>query len=192
MANYVWHKVICNKATFTEYFIDYEPIEEGEVIDKPYITFNKMFGVKSISEYYEKVGEYIYYGDGFSYKALSKDRYEIKFTTMWKYPIEAIKKIIELANDTEWYAVEENYIYVSRFYWCDGVREGIIKIEEDYEEWREKNADLYESIEVCDNEMWYYLQTIDPEWTEWESDDGFGRYDKAIVDIYELLEMNNI
>lgn len=188
MANYVWHKLICNKATLDEYFIDYEPIEEGEVLDKPYITFNKMFGVKSISEYYEKVGEHIYYGDGFSYKELSKDRYEIKFTTMWKYPIEAVKKIIELANDTEWYAVEENYIYVSRFYWCDGVRESIVKIEEDNEEWRENNADLFERIEICDNEMWYYLQTIDPEWTEWESDDGFGRYDKPVVDIYELFE----
>ena len=188
MANYVWNKVICDKATLEEYFIDYEPIEEGKVLDKPYITFNKMFGVKSISEHYEKVGENIYYGYGFSYKELSKDRYEIKFTTMWKYPIEAIKKIIELAKDTEWYAVEENYIFVSRFYWCDGVRESIVKIEEDYEEWRENNADLYETIEVCDNEMWYYLQTIEPEWTEWESDDGFGRYDKPVVDIYELFE----
>ena len=46
MANYVWHRVICNKATLDEYFIDYEPIEEGKLLNKPYITFNKMFGVK--------------------------------------------------------------------------------------------------------------------------------------------------
>ena len=32
-------------------------------------------------------------------------------------------KAIEIAHDTEWYAVEENYIYVSHFYWDDGVKE---------------------------------------------------------------------
>lgn len=111
---------------------------------------------------------------------------------MWKYPIEAIKRVIELANNTEWYAVEENYIYVSRFYWCNGVRESIIKIEEDYEERRENNYEFFGSIEDCDNDVWYYLQAIKPKWTEWESDDGFERYDKLVVDIYELLGMNNI
>ena len=42
MANYVWNKVICDKYTLNMYFIDYEPIEQGRVLDKSYITFNKM------------------------------------------------------------------------------------------------------------------------------------------------------
>lgn len=187
MANYVWNKVICDKYTLDTYFIDYEPIEQGRVLDKSYITFNKMFGVKSLNEYYDKIGKHIYYGDGFSYKQVASDRYEIKFTTSWKYPIEAIKKIIELSNNTEWYAVEENYIYVSRFYWCDGVKESVMLIEDGYGEWINIYEDSLVDIEDSDNGVWRYLEEVKTQFIDWDSNDGFERYKEPVVDVYKLF-----
>ena len=45
MSNYVWNKVICDKETLEKYFIDNNPFGD-EIIEKPYITFNKIFGMR--------------------------------------------------------------------------------------------------------------------------------------------------
>ena len=65
MANYVVNKIVCTEEILNEYFIDYYPIEQNEKLEEPYISFNKLFGVKSLNEYAQKYGEYIYYGWSF-------------------------------------------------------------------------------------------------------------------------------
>lgn len=56
MANYVSNKVICSKKFFDKYFVDpyslgtesYEYCKEHK-----YISFNKLFEVKNVNEYYD-------------------------------------------------------------------------------------------------------------------------------------------
>ncbi len=65
MANYVSNKVICTKTFFNKYFLDPYSLgkEDYDYCKKEkYISFNKLFGVKDVSEYYEKYGEYVDYG----------------------------------------------------------------------------------------------------------------------------------
>lgn len=138
MSNYVWNKVICDKDILEKYFIDYNPFGDGNLLDKPYITFNKLFDIKTLDEYATKLGVHIYYGDGFSYKRLENNKYEILFCTKWKYPISAIKKVLTLSHNIEWYAVEENCIYVSKFYWNNGIKENVMVIDDEYEKWLDK------------------------------------------------------
>lgn len=73
MSNYVVNKIVCTEKILNEYFIDYYPIDENEKLDEPYISFNKLFGVKSLNKYDEKYGESIYYGWGFLTKKTRKD-----------------------------------------------------------------------------------------------------------------------
>ena len=171
MANYVWNKVLCDKDTLERYFIDYKPFGEEEVFSEPYITFNKLFDIKSLMEYREKIGAHIYYGLGCSYKQIDDGRYEIMFCTEWEYPIEAIKKVIMLSCSTEWYAVEENYSYISKFYWDDEVKEKFMLIEDGYDEWLDANREFSDSLEPPDCDVWYYLQIAKEEWHEWEGND---------------------
>ncbi len=84
-------------------------------IDPPYISFNKLVCVKNIGEYREQFGEYIYYGYGFTHKIRSDGLMVLKFATKRVVPIAAIRAAIQLDHSLEWYAVEENCIYVSRF-----------------------------------------------------------------------------
>lgn len=179
MANYVWNKVICNEQTLNKYFIDYTPIDD-EVMDKTYITFNKIIGVKSLHEYSEKVGTTIYYGYGFSYRSMGNSICEIMFCTRWKYPIQAIKKLLEISNETVWYLVEENYRYISKFYWDNGVKEKIMPLKEDFDEWLEENQDVYINLEDYDTDVWYYLQETSKNWMNWENDDDFKRYEEDV------------
>lgn len=81
----------------------------------------------------------------------------MKFATCWKYPIFAIFNAIEKDNSIMWYAVEENCIYVSRFYWSDGVQESISIFGCEYEDWYYNNEILMESIEDSDYHIWYYM-----------------------------------
>ena len=114
MANYVHNKIICTKEVLNKYFIDYYPFNDEDKLNKPYITFNNIFNVKSINEYSPN----IYYGYGFTYDKIEDDKYEIKFFTRWLYPIEAILKVISLCkNDITWYACEGNMNIVSKFYY---------------------------------------------------------------------------
>ena len=48
MANYVHNKIICTKEVLNKYFIDYYPFNDEDKLNKPYITFNNIFNVKSI------------------------------------------------------------------------------------------------------------------------------------------------
>ena len=119
MSNYVANKIICKKKFYEKFFLDLNAFGDVELDDyiktTPYITFNKLYNVKSINEYRDKYGTYIYYGFGHSVKELNNDLVEIKFQTSKYYPICAIKKAIELDNSIVWYAVEENLIYISKF-----------------------------------------------------------------------------
>ena len=177
MANYVWSKVICSKNVLNEYFIDRFPFGKEKALDDPYISFNKLFEIPSLEEYRKKVGVYIYYGFSFSWVERDDGLYEIKFSTRWEYPIQAILRTLELSHEVEWYVVEENHIYVSKFYWSNGVKESITLIEDDaYYKWLQENEEFEESLEDHDDPVWYYLETRERNWKIWESKDNFGRY----------------
>lgn len=189
MANYVWNRVVCSKSTLDTYFIDAAPLGQEAPLEEPYISFNKLFGVRSLTEYREKIGVHIYYGFSFSWTERDDGLYEIKFATRWEYPIQAIIKALELDHEIKWFAVEENCTYVSKFYWNNGVKEDVMPIDDEaYFEWREAHMDFEESLEYCDDSLWYYLQTVEECWKTWESTDGFERYrDKAAYEVYPPL-----
>lgn len=195
MANYVANKIICTEEILNKYFIDYYPIDENEKLEKPYISFNKLFGVKSLNEYIKKYDVYIYYGYGFSYEKNKNGLIEIKFYTRWKYPIYAIIKSIEMfKEDLIWYACEENKMYISKFFW-DGkkVQESILDLEnKDYINWRMNNDDfIEENIECPDDEIWHYDYNNKNEWKIWNCNDLIKRYYKKYPAKEYYKEMKN-
>ncbi len=176
MSNYVWHKVVCRKDVLDQYFIDSNPFGEGTALELPYISFNKLFGVKSLNEYSERYGVHIAYGHSFSWEAHPNGMYEVKFCTRWEYPIHAILRTLEVAHDTLWFAVEENHIYASKFYWSEGVKEDVLFIEDGFDEWLNDHTEFNDSLKDPDEGVWYYLPTAIGTWQNWESMDGFARY----------------
>ena len=183
MANYVWNKVLCDKNTLENYFMDYNPFGDGELLVEPYITFNKLFDVASLDEYSKKIGIHISYDYGFSYERKGDNQYEVMFCTRWKYPIEAIKKALTMFHNMEWYAVEENCIYVSKFCWNGGINESVMVIEKEYDSWLGKNMEFCDSLKTPDCAVWHYLQSVEEIWQDWESDNGFQRYEDSVVNI---------
>ncbi len=179
MANYVVNKVVCTEEILNEYFIDYYPIDQNEKLEEPYISFNKLFGVKSLNEYAQKYGEYIYYGWSFSYEKNKEGLIEIKFLTRWLYPIYAIVKSIEMFKDKLiWYACEGNKIYLSKFF-LDGenMQENTLYLENtEYDDWIGDNQDYIEKIEYPDDEIWHYDYKSRKDWKIWRSDNLIKRY----------------
>ena len=201
MANYVSNKVICKKSFFDKYFLD--PYSLGEdsydyCKEHKYISFNKLFGVKDVSEYYDKYGEYVYYGRFYTVKKLDKENVEVKFHTRSCYPICAIKKAIELDHSIIWYAFEENIIYISKFVWeNEKVIEKTLYIEtSDFDEWYDKyiyNGNTYDEIDDADDAIWYYNYDDKKDWIIWPCDDLIKRYKDAYPakQYYEWHEKNN-
>ncbi|MCK1238887.1 hypothetical protein MX111_05495 [Streptococcus uberis] len=157
MANYVYQQVICTEDFLKNYLLDYYPLGKTEKMEFPYITFNKLVGVKSLNEYAQNSGAYIYYGYGFSYKKRSDGRIIVKFATRWKYPIRAIQRAVKLDRTVEWYAMEENGIYISKFYYHRGLMEDIALLTDDFDEWSDKMYDFEEKLSDHDHLIWYYL-----------------------------------
>lgn len=178
MANYVSNKVLCSKSFFDKYFLD--PYSLGEESyeycnENKYISFNKLFDVKDINEYYEKYGEYIYYGCFYEIKEIDDELVEVKFKTKHYYPIFAIIKAIEIDHNIVWYCVEENIIYISKFFWNqNGIMEETLNIENDeFYEWYD-NCDKKMDF-LADDTLWYY-EPKDSKWTVWECDDLITKY----------------
>lgn len=179
MANYVVNKIICTEEILNKYFIDYSPIDENEKLEESYISFNKLFGVKTLNEYAEKYGEYIYYGYGFSYEKNEEGLIEIKFLTRYLYPIYAIVKAVEMfKKELVWYTCEENKIYLSEFFWNGKkVQENTLYLENtEYDEWISANEDYTEKIKYPDDEIWHYNFKNRSDWKIWESDNLIERY----------------
>ena len=156
IANYVHNKIICTKEVLNKYFIDYYPFNDEDKLNKPYITFNNIFNVKSINEYSPN----IYYGYGFTYDKIEDDKYEIKFFTRWLYPIEAILKVISLCkNDITWYACEGNMNIVSKFYYKNKkVYEDVLDLSNtDFEDWYKNNIESGKiKYEYPNSSIWIY------------------------------------
>ncbi|AND79108.1 hypothetical protein [Streptococcus pantholopis] len=167
MANYVYQKIICSKKFLDSYLIDYYPISQNDRIVPPYISFNRLVGVSDLSEYREKFGEHIYYGDSFTYSECENGLFEVKFTTKRDYPIAAIRRAIEVEHSVEWFAVEDNCIYVSHFYWSDGIKESIHTLGSAFGSWYSKQYELEESLEDSDHLIWYYLNEHKCSWILW-------------------------
>ena len=178
MANYVYNMIICPIEAFYRYFHDNEPFGDGK--QTIFVSFNKLFDVQNVGEYIDKIGTPISYGNGVSFTWQSTNRCVLKFQTRNNYPIEAIIKAIELSHDIEWFSVEENQIYVSKFSWKgDHVKEYVLHIENEYDTWITKYTDFDDAL-FEDNEadcgVWYFLRYCKNEWREWQSEDGFSRY----------------
>ena len=57
-----------------------------------------------------------------------------------------------------------------------------------YSEWRQAHMDFEESLEDCDDSLWYYLQSVEKCWKTWESTDSFKQYrDKIAYDVHPPL-----
>lgn len=176
MSNYVWNYVICCKEAAEKYFIDDTSFGEDDLPQKPYITFNKLFGIKTLDNYEKKIGITISYGWGFSYNKLKNGMYELKFTTRREYPIKPILKTIELFHDINWYTVEENHIYTSKFYWLNGIKENVMYISDEFYEWVWENIDFNDALEDYDDGAWYFMPRSREKWKNRESTDNFKRY----------------
>lgn len=177
MSNNVNNMIICPKIEFFRLFYDCEPYSTTEHV--PNISFNKLFGVGSVDEYYNTIGIPISYGWGFSYISRHDNKCVIKFQTKSFYPIEAIIKAIKLSHDIEWFVVEENCSYVSKFYWDEKVREAVLYIEKAYSDWYERHLDFEDALfdeNESDCGVWYFLKYYKGEWKQWPSDDNFIRY----------------
>ena len=156
MANCVYNKVLCSKDTLDRLFIDYTPFEEEEPLKDPYIVFRKIYETIDLDELKSRDKTDIYYGFGFSYRRCSNDIYEIKFATRWRYPIVAIIQAINLDHNLIWYCVEENNLYISRFFWNNGVKEEVALLDDAFYSW----FDTPSLIDDCDDVVWYYLNLI--------------------------------
>lgn len=183
MANYVYNRIICTKEVLDKYFLDDEPFEENKKVDEPYITFNKLFNTKLDEKYSELYGECINYGDGFEYHHLEDDNVEIIFNTRWRYPIKAIERALGLCkNNIVWYAVEENLIYVSKFYWDNEIIEETLYLENraDFEKFNEDN-----SKPTSDFWIWEYKPEEKEGWNIWKCND-------FVEDILKTVQHNRI
>lgn len=185
MANYVYNKIICTKEVLNKYFLDDEPFEENKKVDEPYITFNKLFNTKLDEKYSEQYGECIYYGDGFEYNDLEDGNVEIFFNTRWRYPIKAIERALKLCkNNIIWYAVEENLIYVSKFYWDNEIIEETLYLEDsaEFEKFNEDNSEP-----ASDFWIWEYKPEEKEGWNIWKCNDFVERYfeDYPVQSYYE-------
>lgn len=177
MSNEVYSKIICSKEDVIKYFIDYEPFYSGRRESKPWITFNHLFGAKDIGEYDDVTGDVtIDYEWGTINRSRQDGKQEILFTTRWKYPIKAIFQAVSLSHDLQWYVVEMNHIYVSRFYWNGGVKEDYQFIENKYDDWQNAHDDFDSKLEVPDDSVWYYLKESKEPWLNWPSNDICRRY----------------
>lgn len=176
MANYVYNKMICSKEVLKKYFLDDNPFGDKDEKFKinPYITFNKLFNTKLDENYTKKYGECICYEDGFEYNNLENDYVEILFNTRWKYPIKAIKKALELCKkDIVWYVVEENLIYVSKFYWNNEIIEDTLYLEDkaDFQKFNEKRLEPNSNFWI-----WEYDFDHQAGWNIWKCKDFIERY----------------
>lgn len=161
MSNYVWSRIICGLDTLDEIIIG-DPTNLSHSI----VSFHKLFDVQYDDSEARSV----------LVKKLADNSYELKYCQRWSYPITAIIRLIEKHHDVVWYLVEENHIYVSKFYWNNGVKEDVMDIEYQYYDWLDENPIFDESLDYGDDDVWYFLETLEENWFNWESNDNFSRY----------------
>lgn len=198
MANYVSNKIICKKMFYEEYFLDERPFGDEFPVDKPRLSFNKLFGVKDTSEYYDKYGAYVCYSFGYNVKEIDNGLVEIKFRTKGVYPICGIIRAIELDHDIVWYATEENHIYLSKFCWNDNkVIEETLNLEtKEYEEWCDNSGyysyDNEKELDDYDDVIWHYDFEKSKNWKYWPSDNLVERCNNwfAFLDYREWINEN--
>lgn len=182
MANYVANKIVCSQAFYDNYLFDANPFGEETpdeyVRTHPYITFNRLYGVNSIGEYSEQYGTYVAYSHGYTVEDYTEDEVIVKFMTRWHYPIHAIVKAIEIDHTVEWFCVEENSIYLSKFYWKNGKTvEATLYIEDEYyDRWEKLTEEQLDMYRDCDDLVWYMDWGASHNWMVWETDDLIERY----------------
>lgn len=85
------------------------------------------------------------------------------------------------------YAIEENCVFLSCFYWNDGVREKVKYYYDNANLWEDEreqeDPDYWDRFEDPDYWIWEYVDISPEPWVEWPDEDGFHRYDKAIIDV---------
>ena len=169
MSNYVWSKIICSQEVFDKIVMD-SPTNPSHSI----ISFHKILGV----DYDDREARNVLVVKN------ADDTYELKYCHRWFYPITCITRLIETFHDVVWYLVEENHIYVSKFYWDNGVKEDVMDIEYQYYDWLDENPIFGDDLDFSDDDVWYFLKTLKENWINWESTDNYARYlDIAAYDV---------
>ena len=161
MSNYVWSRIVCSQDV-----VDKIIMNDPNNLSHSIVSFHKVLGV----DYDDHEARNVFV------KKIAVDSYEIKYCQRWRYPITSINRLIESYHDVVWYLVEENHIYVSKFYWDNGVKEDVMDIEYEYYDWLDENPIFGDSLDTTDDDVWYFLQTVDKKWINWESTDNFARY----------------
>ena len=174
MSNYVWSRIICGVDTLEDIIIG-DPTN----ILHSYISFKRL----QIDDDDTR---------NVLVNKLTDNSYELKYCQRWFYPITAIIRLIEKHHDVIWYLVEENHLYVSKFYWDNSVKEDIMDIEQDYYVWLDKYPTFDELLDYSDDDVWYFLETIKEKWVNWDSQDSFSRYlNTAVYKIEKPFKNNN-
>ena len=101
MANFIHNRIICSKDTLEKYFLDENPFDDDKPMEKPWISFRKLFNYDCVTFYAET--RLFDSSNGFRYKELKEDVYEITFCTRNEIPYEAIVKALELDQNLEWF-----------------------------------------------------------------------------------------
>ena len=181
MSYYVYNRVFCSNDFKNNYLIDPNPFGDSHPVGEEYITFNRICGADSLNDYHERFGEYIYYGFCYSIREQDDGLNEVKFATSYCYPAAAIKKAIELDHSVVWYAVGEELSYASKFMWSNGrVEEYTYDLEtQEFYDWQDASS-LWEALEDCDCEVWYYIDGRNAHWNLWTAEDIIARYRECI------------
>lgn len=161
MSNYVWSKILCSLKALDEIIIG-DPAN----LTHSYISFDRLFGIPYDDIHMRNV----------LVSKISDNLYELKYCQRWYYPITAIITLIETYHDVVWYLVEENHIYISKFYWNNGIKEDVMNIEDEYNDWLDENPIFGDSLDFSDDDVWYFLNTQKEKWINWESNNNFTRY----------------
>ena len=191
MANYTYNKIVCSEVFFNNYLMDDDPFGDKAVNDSragwvtsSLITFNKLFDSESIDDYLDKTQcTSIDYSAEIKICSLENGMVEVYFETRWYYPIKAIIKSLNIEKEKlVWYVVEENEIYVSKFYWSAGkVNEDTLYIEnvDEYVEWYIPYwAEIDEFSDPSCTDYWIfdYRPETRTGWINWPSSDIISRY----------------
>lgn len=144
-------------------------------------------GYYSIDALTDESDQFIIYADERPLETLG-DKIAFYFSTQWRYPIVAILKLFELApknkkTDIDWYCVEENYCYISHFYWQDErIQEEIYYLEDDkeFEQFCHdiNEADAWDDPKFNTHDfIWSYILEKRHAWWSIDSEDLLQRYE---------------
>ena len=169
-ADTIYNRVICTGAFFQKWLLD-DTAEDEETSS---ISFQKLLSRNDELEAYNDVPR------NYSINSLENGFVELKFTTRWFYPIQAICSALETEHDLTWYAAGDNYDYVSKFVWNNkAVEEYVLFLKRSaFEIWVKERMDWIKKqrYEPFESLVWLYRPEEVQKWKGPVPGDLFVRY----------------